>query len=78
MFKLTKISFHETFWRVVWPLRVDDHDLIPGSLLHSDITLTVYDGSQITHGGTIAITFPTKEKALEYPSMSQKLPAQPS
>ena len=37
-------------------LRVYDHDRKPGSLLHSDITLTVYGGSQITHRGTIAIT----------------------
>ena len=28
-------------------LRVDDHDLKPGSLLHSDITLIVHGGSQI-------------------------------
>ena len=41
---------------MVWPLRVDYHDLKPGSLLHADITLTVYGGSQITHRGTIAIT----------------------
>ena len=70
MFKLTKISFYETFWRVVWQLRVDDHDLIPGSLLHSDITLTVYGGSQITHHGTIAVTCSYKREVLEYPSMT--------
>ena len=48
---------------MVWPLRVDDHDLKPGSLLHSDITLTVYGGSQITHRGTIAITCSYKRES---------------
>ena len=48
------------FWRG-WPLRVDDHDLKPGSLLYSDITLTVHAGSQITH--TIAITCSYKRKS---------------
>ena len=48
---------------MVWPLRVDDHDLKPGSLLHSDITLTAYGGSQITYRGTIAITCPYKRES---------------
>ena len=48
---------------MVWPLRVDDHDLKPGSLLHWDITLTVYGGSQITHPGTIAITCSYKRES---------------
>ena len=46
-----------------WPLRVDDHDLNSGSLLHSDITLTVYGGSHITHRGTIAITCSYKRES---------------
>ena len=50
-------------WAVVWPLRVDDHDLKHGSLLHSDITLIVYGGSQITHRGTIAITCSYKRES---------------
>ena len=48
---------------MVWPLRVDDHDLKPGSLLHWDITLAVYGGSQITHPGTIAITCSYKRES---------------
>ena len=48
---------------MVWPLRVDDHDPKPGSLLHSDITLIVYGGSQITHRGTIARTCSSKRES---------------
>ena len=44
-------------------LRVYDHDLKPSCLLHSDITLTVYGGSQITHRGTIAITCSYKRES---------------
>ena len=51
---------------MVWPLRIDDHDLNSGSLLHSDITLIVYGGSQITHHGTIALTCSYKREVLEY------------
>ena len=46
-----------------WLLRVYDHDRKPGSLLHSDITLTVYGGSQIMHRGTIAITCSYKRES---------------
>ena len=48
---------------VFWLLRVYDHDRKPGSLLHSDITLTVHGGSQIMHRGTIAITCSYKRES---------------
>ena len=48
---------------MVWPVRVDDYDLKPGSSLHSDITLTGHGGSQITHRGTIAITCSYKRES---------------
>ena len=48
---------------MVWLLHVDDHDRKPGFLLHSDITVTVYGGSQITHRGTIAITCSYKRES---------------
>ena len=52
----------QMFGGVVWPLRVDDHDVKPGSLLHSDITI-IHGGSQITHHGTIAITCSYKRES---------------
>ena len=48
---------------MVWPLHVDDHDRKPGFILHSDITLTVYGGSQITHRGTITLTCSYKRES---------------